>query len=80
MTSFLLWKLENTILEKIGKHNIAGWGKKPKNFKWPQKFLTGTLMQIWKSPYSKSFAFLFLGILELFTRKISIFLKKQATF
>ena len=31
MTSFSAKKLE--------KHNIAGWGKKFKNLKWPQKFL-----------------------------------------
>ena len=48
----------------------------------------GTLMQIWKYPYifmfikwyPENFAFLILSILELFTRKVCIFLKKQATF
>ena len=47
--------------------------------------IKGTLMQIWKSPYmfvfiskqyAENFAFLVSKILELFTRKLCIFLKK----
>ena len=30
-------------LQKIRKNNIAGWGKKSKNLKWPQKFLSYVL-------------------------------------
>ena len=51
--------------------------------------LKGTLMQIWKSPhifkfilkpYPKNFAPLIVRILELFTRKVCILLKKFANF
>ena len=51
--------------------------------------IKGTLMQIWKLPnifkfikklHSGNFAFLIVRILELFTRKIYIFLKKYANF
>ena len=51
--------------------------------------LKGTLMQIWKSPYmlvftlkqyAESFAFLILGIIELFTCEVCKFLKKWANF
>ena len=49
------------------------------------ELIKGTLMQIWKSlhmfvfilkQYPKNFAFWILEILELFTRKVCIFLKK----
>ena len=49
------------------------------NTKLRINFLKGTLMQIWKSPYvfrfiqkkyPENFAFLILGILELYARKV----------
>ena len=45
----------------------------------------GTLLQVWKSPYMfvfkqkeqpEDFAFLIIRVLEFFTRKVSIFLKR----
>ena len=35
----ILFAMTSFSAEKSEKNNIAGWGKKSKSLKWPQKFL-----------------------------------------
>ena len=83
------WMLENartiayTVSELLTENQQSGGGRR---IKYPQQIrVKGTLMLIWKSSYMYMFIekwypenlpFLILRMLELFTRKVCIFLKK----
>ena len=45
MQSFddVLFTMTSFSAKKLEKNNIAGWGKKSKSLKWPQKFLNYVL-------------------------------------
>ena len=36
---YVLFTMMSFSAKKLEKNNIAGWGKKSKSLKWPQKFL-----------------------------------------
>ena len=58
MQSFddVLFTMTSFSAKKLEKNNIAGWGKKSKSLKWPQKFLDYVL-QWYLTGDRKTFAF-----------------------